>query len=443
MLSPTRLLQFGLPTGILALGILGYSVLASLKAPPAEREQEELRPLVVTVPLAESGGAFDVVVDGTVVPKREVAVNAQVAGLIVWKAPACEAGLYVTAGTPLLQIEREKYELEVQRLRNLVEQASVEIQQLEVEQQNTDAMIALWERDVELRNAELKRATGLHLDGTLSDSERDRIELETLQARTQLQQALNSLSLVPPRLEKAQAELAHRRAQLAAAELDLSHTEIVAPIDGYVSDDPVEERTYVSPGATLVRIEDTSAVEVSCSLRVEDVYWLWSTAGELPPAEAELGGAYYEAPPVDATISYALDGQSVEWEGKLVRFAGSGLDPQTRTVPCRVEVPQPRRLGAAQWPTTLVRGMFVTVRLHAEPRIPLLKLPPEAVQLNNEVWTVENGQLQLHPVKVAKVLPEAVLVRADGSTLEPGARLVVTPLTMATPGMQVREEASP
>lgn len=435
--------HIGLPSGILAVAFLAFFGLKSLKSPPEERELEDTRPIVITRTLEASPSEFDIVVDGTVTPKRELTIASEVAGQVITKSDACDSGHYVEAGTVLMEIEPDKFELDVKRLRHLVEQAEADCKRLEQEQLNNVAIIEIHRRDAELRESELKRIESLHGNGTVSDGERDRSEIEVIQARSALQQMVNTQALLPSNLDKAHAELELRKAQLQSAEIDLANTRIVSPIAGYVCSDPVEVRQYVNPGMALVCIEDTSSVEVHCNLRVDDLFWLWNTAGGQSDAEPEAGKPYYEAPPAEATVIYKVGNREVSWPGKLTRYAGQGIDEQTRTVPCMVEVANPRRTEAKQWPPTLVRGMFVSVAFHAAPSSPILRLPAEAVHLNNEVWTLDGDKLRIHQVQVAKMLEDWVLVRADETDIKIGDELVISPLATAIDGMSVRKKDTP
>jgi RND family efflux transporter MFP subunit len=438
-----------LPLVILGCGVGSMVGLWALRAAPQVEELPDLRPLVAVQALQEATPQFDIRVNGTVAPKREVTITAEVGGTIVEKSPLCEAGIYVTEGTPLLQIDRRKYELEIQRLESMVAQAEIDLQQLEIEITNNRALIDLAERDLALRERELDKMRSLFEKNTVTEGERDRIETEVLQVRTTFQQIQNTLALLPKRRQRAEAELALRKSQLASAELDLSKTTILAPIDGVITDDPVETGQFVAPGATLLTVEDTSVIEVRCNLRVEDLYWLWVSHDEGPQETAAAGKPYHEVPPAKATVSYRMSDQfsfserPYEWQGRLSRYEGLGIDEQTRTIPCRVEVAHPRRAGAEEGPPALVRGMFVTVRLHVAPKVPMLRIPLEALQPNHTVWSVVDDTLHLHKVAVAKILDEVALVPENRTDLKPGAQLMVTPLPTAHDGMKVRVQESP
>ena len=139
-------------------------------------------------------------------------------------------------------------------------------------------------------------------------------------------------------------------------------------------------------------------------------------------------------------MTHTVAGKSFDWQGRLTRFEGRGINQKTRTVPCRVLVAEPKRVDATHGPPALMRGMHVTVTLTATPKTRLLKIPTRAMQPNNEVWTVEQGRtLRVHDVEPVKVLPDGVLLRADDTQLEAGDHLVVSQLLTAFDGMQIRE----
>jgi multidrug efflux pump subunit AcrA (membrane-fusion protein) len=100
-------------------------------------------------------------------------------------------------------------------------------------------------------------------------------------------------------------------------------------------------------------------------------------------------------------------------------------------------------------PPALVRGMFVTVRIHAEPRATLLRVPERAVRPGGRVWTIRRreGRTELEQlsVRVLRVADATAIVTPteggdDGRMLEAGDRIVVTPPSNARKGMVVREQ---
>lgn len=439
-----RLLQrLAVGAMILGAGVGAFVWLSSMKAAPEREEQRETRPLVETRPLEHLQSEFDIELDGTVVPQREITLAAEVSGEIIEKSPLCRAGNYVTEGTPVLVIDRQKHELEVRRLQSLVQQAQVDLQQIDVEQQNVGALIEIAERDVALKQREMQRIAGLFSRSAAAEGERDTVEATLLLAQTTLQQLRNKRGLFPSQRARAEAELQLKRSELAAAEIDLAKTEIKAPISGMIVDAPVEFRQYVNPGTVLVKIEDTSVVEVSCSLRVEDLDWLWRCGHKSADCPKSSSEPCYEIPPAAARVIYRLGNRQYEWSGRLARYEGTGVDSKTRTVPCRVVVDQPRRAEKAGGPPALVRGMFVEVKLPVVAEERLLRVPHDAVRPNGEVFTVEEGRLHAHQVEAARVLSDGLLVRAASGGLKLGDKLVMSPLSSGFEGMEVRERSAP
>ncbi len=433
---------------ILGAGLGSFLWLISMKAAPAREEVRETRPLVVTRPLESMRSEFDIRLDGTVVPQREIVIAAEIAGEIVNKSPLCRAGNYVTAGTPLLDIDPRKYELQVQRLQSLVRQAEVDLQRIDVERKSVDALIDIAQRDLDLKRREFQRVGGLVKRNAAAVGERDTVEATILVAQTTLQQLRNQRNLFPSRQARAEAEVRLKRAELQAAEIDLGKTKIAAPISGMIVSAPVESRQFVNPATSLVQIEDTSVAEVSCSLRGDDLYWLWDCADEAAACQQNLdkidrSQPCYEIPTATATVTFRLGDRQFQWVGRLDRYEGTGIDAKTRTVPCRVVVEDPRRADRKNGPPALVRGMFVEVALHVVTHEHLLQVPHDAVRPNGEVFVVQDGRLHVHHVKAARVLSDALLVRVGSSRLRIGDRLIVSPLASGFDGMEVREQNVP
>ena len=134
------------------------------------------------------------------------------------------------------------------------------------------------------------------------------------------------------------------------------------------------------------------------------------------------------------------------------------MDEVTRTVACRVVVPDPRDvkvmgegkngrgLGA---PPALVRGMFVGVRLHIDQPDRLALVPEQAVQPGKALWVVRDGVLSLmKPLTLIELVEKPNdtgqletfwLVEAQASRLSFSDRVVVPPFAVLAEDMAVRE----
>ncbi|TWT67951.1 efflux RND transporter periplasmic adaptor subunit [Crateriforma conspicua] len=398
-----------LAAGAAVMIALGSATPETQPLPGSDRASQMMRMPSINVAQVQSletlGGELDLTVDGTVVPYREVTIATEVAGRIVYKSDLCEAGSVVKAGTVLMRIDKTDYELEVERLTRQREQAYQSIRETEQESLGTQRLIDVAKDDLELQTRELKRQQSLP-KGFASQGEIDQAQRAVLAANQQIVTLENQLSLQQKRLITLQASLRLAETQLRSAEVNLQRTEITAPIDGVIVREDAELNTFVNRGNTIVTIEDTSKVEVAAQLRMDQVYWLTTqnrtdsggeNANGSGAASADLTGPGqgYQLPNTPATIEYEMSGRRAvyRWDGHLMGFDGIGLDAATRTVPVRILVDAPSEYRDATGqvhhtagPTALVRGMFVTVRLHLKPNVPLYVIPEKAIKPGNRLW---------------------------------------------------------
>ena len=445
-------IRIAAPVAIVIGGLVGFVGLAGLKEDPSRAPEEALAPMVETIQVAPHAGGLDISVDGVVVPFREIDLSAEVSGRIAKKSQLCRPGTYVTKGTPLIEIDTRDYQLEVDRLERELSQAAISLQELEVEVTNTQSLFKLAKDQLALQRRELERQSSLATKKIVTDSDLDKSKREELSAVNAAMTLSNELLLLNTRRARLESARDLCRSQLEKAQLDLRRTRLSAPIDGVIIREMVEEDSYVQKGTSLAKIEDTSAVEVKCNLRMEDLYWLWSQGhGDNHPSPVGSPTRDYQIPHAPVTVHYELAGRRYEWSGVLSRFDGIGVDERTRTVPCRVLVDKPREVkivtvgtgGGVVAPPALVRGMFVTVSVHAKPETVLLEIPQRAVQPGNTVWQIVDGKLQIRKIRVADAENDIVLVYAEQDGLQPGMKLVSSPLALATDGMAVREQAAP
>ena len=447
-----EILRIGSPILILIGGIIGFSILTNLRGAPAVEKQVIAPPLVATLPVELHGQGVDMQVDGIVVPYREISVATEVGGRVKFKADSCRAGNYVNKGKLLIEIDPVDYQLEVDRLEMELEQAKVMLNELDVQVLNTQELIALAKKDLELQRQELERLRSLEGEQIVSQTQVDQAAHAELTARNALLSLNNQLRLLKAGRERLVQGQKLVGSKLEKAELDRRRTQIAAPTDGVVVQDLIEQDSYVQKGASLFKLEDTSSVEVKCSLQMKELFWvLQQSSVDLDQAKQANHDSGYHIPNTPVTVIYRLGGREYAWDGVLSRYDGLGLNERTRTVPCRVVVDQPRGGRPLEKtdmatndvvPPTLMRGMYVSVLIHTQPRIPLLSIPEQAVQPGNVVWLVENGKLRRKQIEPAQLAENRVLVDQQCAEFRPGARIVVSPLPNAYDGMTVREKQS-
>jgi multidrug efflux pump subunit AcrA (membrane-fusion protein) len=318
----------------------------------------------------------------------------------------------------------------------------------------------------------------------VSPSALDQSRRAELAARNSLQTLENQTRLYQTRRNTTEISRQLVEVRLEKAQLDLERAEVKAPVSGVVVEEMVEEDSFVPVGAAMAKIEDTSTVEVRCSLQMEELSWLWrqprpvadspyraaAFSLEPPPDGANeentappAGHTAYQIPHADVTVTYEIGGRGYHWQGRLDRFEGIGVDERTRTVPCRVVVPDPRELkredanGVASveaGPRALVRGMFVRLRIHARPDASLVGVPEQAIRPGGKVFVVRNiravprepgeskpadenasrawneGTMYEEKVQVAAVMNGIAIIDAGAFHLRAGERVVVTPVAL-------------
>lgn len=442
-------------TPLLILGGALAIFLAMGSQPPPARKTAEAPaavPVRTAAVLPEEGGV-DVETDGVVVPLREVTLAAEVGGRVLTKSKSCNAGEFVRKGTLLLQIDPRDYEFEVARLEREVSQAGLAIEEVDEEVIQNANSIDLARRQLELARRDVARLDTLKAGKIITEAEHDRAVREELTAANGLAMLEGQKRVFTKRRNRLVEAQALAATLLERAKLDLARTQVVAPADGMIVEDNVEQDSFVAKGAPLVTLEDTSAAEVRTSLQMDDVARILSGRSEVGAAATRTGA--YDLPATRATVIYALGDRSYQWQGILARQEGRGLDEKTRTLPCRVIVHNPAgvqaldRYGAvmpelpAGTPRTLLRGMFVEVRVHVESGSELLSIPEEAQRPSGDVWVMRDGKLAIVRPHTLAVTRGRVIFEAEDSGVLPGDRVVTSQISNVRDGMAIAEADRP
>jgi membrane fusion protein (multidrug efflux system) len=301
---------------------------------------------------------------------REVEVRARVGGILERRAFA--EGAAVKAGTVLFMIDRKPYEI-------AVAQAKAALAQERARQ------------ELALREAErLKMLTQAR---AISQREYD--------------EAQSSVKQTSAAIEGAQAKLAE-------AELNLSYTNVVAPISG------ITGRALRSEGSLVIANTDNALLT---TLTQVDPVWVRFSLAE--PEYDRIRGAEKRA---QVTI-INQDGSTAAKNGRL-NFTGSTVDPKLGTVQLRAEFTNRDQ--------TWMPGQFVKVRILAGEQEAVLV--PQAAVVQTEqarsVWIVgQDGKVSMRPVQTAGWLNGDWVVT---SGIKPGEAIVVDNLMKMRPGVAVQ-----
>lgn len=414
--DPSKLARTLLPLLLLTLAagavLLLWLTRAETEARPPQEQVWPVRMVSVT-----PGPKQPVVtLYGRVESPRSATLNAAVRADVL--AVDVREGERVAAGEVLLRLDEADLVL-IQRQRQaqveeLRAQLSLEQRQLQADQNALGTEQAL----LDLADREVARVRRLAQNGSASDSQVDAAEQQLRQRQLAVNQRRLAVDAYAQRTRQLRARIEQAEAALAQARRDVARTVVRAPFAGRVAAVEVAVGTRVAPGAPLVRLYDTAALQVRAPLpsvqlgRVRDAL----DAGEPLEATGDMDGR-----------QVPLDLKRLGGATEQGQVGGEAIFDVARDLP--------------QAPL----GQFVSValRLPAEPGV--IAVPYESIYGNGRIYEVVDGRMQAVDVQRIgdTVLPDgrrAALVRAEG--LGDGARIVATQIPRAANGLRIREVES-
>jgi RND family efflux transporter MFP subunit len=386
-----RNLRWILPLLVLAVTAVAVTLIFVTRPAPQRVVREVLAPPVRALEVVPQAITLTVTTQGSVTPRTQSDLIAEVAGRVVWVSPAMVAGGFFAEGDELLRFDGRDHEIATQRA------------QAQVQRQRSESRLAAADAD---------RRRALFEQGAVSDADLEQVE---------------------SRREVANAALAEARAALAQAELDLERTTVRAPYEGRVRERIADVGQFVSPGAVLGRIHATDYAEVRLPVPTEDLAHLdvALSFGSNTELDAE------DARTVTLRANYA--GQNYTWPATLVRTEGE-IDERTRMLHVVARVDDPYRLAPDATGPPLAAGLFVSAEIQGRAIENAYVLPGAALRDNDQVLVLDaEDRVRFRDVEVIRRGREEVIL---GSGLAPGERVVVSPMSAVTDGMAVRPLAS-
>lgn len=374
-----------LPIVFVAIGMLGATVLVAARAKVETRPPSVSAPLVRVRTVEPTDVNLDVSGQGTVQPRTESNVVAEVDGRVLWVSPALVTGGFFEQGDPLIRLDPTDYELRVAQTAATVESSASRLS---------------------LARKTLERNQKLAANGTISKRELDDAEN---QARV--------------------AEAVQREADAAyqQARRNMERTEIRAPFAGRVRSESVDVGQFVPRGATIATVYAVDFAEVRLPLADADLAFL-----DLDLTDRSLAHDH-DGPEVDLSATFA--GRERHWKGRVTRTEGE-IDQRSRMVHVIVRVQDPYGTAADEGGAPLAVGLFVDATIEGRPLPDAVTLPRGALRSPDRVLIVDkDDRLAEREVQVARKLRDHVIV-AEG--LEPGDRVLLSVLEGAAPGMKVR-----
>ncbi len=337
--------------GIFVAAIGGAGVLTQLKPPPEREDTAVVYPLVEVLALVAGDQQFSIASQGTVRPRTETILSAEISGAIMEISPKFVAGGVFSAGETLLGIDPTNYEVAVNR-----------------------AEATLVQRQIEFDGAEKLRSQGYRAESEYAS---------------------------------AAAALAAAEAELVNARRNLERTRISLPYDGMVRSKDADLGQYVNPGTRLGITFSTDVAEVRLPMNDQDLAFV-----NLPSADDIRKSGAHDGPHVE--LSAVQQGKSRTWQARIVRTEGV-VDEQNRVTYAVARVEDPYRLsGSADHETALPMGTFVAATVEGGTVNDIVRVPRIALRANNQVMFVdEDNRIRMENVDVIRADAEYAYLYAS------------------------------
>lgn len=382
----SKFLKYTLPLGIFILAIVSFIGLIAFGKSQEPEKKEEIRKaiLVDVIEAVEKEVNFTITSQGSVRPRTETTLVAEVQGKISWVSPDFIAGGFFNKGEVLLEIDPSDYETALKRAEaNLASQQA----RLSDERARSEQALRDW------RN----------LGRTGEPSE---------------------LVLRKPQVADAIANVSAAEADVDKARRDLERTRISVPYDGLVKSKMVDIGQYVAPGTQLGVSFAIDTAEIRLPLSPDDIAYL-----DLPSATETEEQDY----PL-VTLSAVQAGELREWKAKIVRTEGV-IDEVSRVIYAVAQVIDPYRVLGQSEQDELKVGTFVRARIEGRAAGRVVVLPRYVLRDDNTVLVAnQDNKLEVRSVQVIRSEPHSVYL---SSGISGGEKIVTTTLDVPVSGLEL------
>jgi len=383
-----KFFKLTLPLILIVASILVVVALVALQnTQRAERKTETQKAVLVdTIEAEVTSLNFTVNSQGTVRPRTETTLVAEVSGKIVSVAPEFVAGGFFRKGEVLLQIDPSDYQAGLKR-----------------------AEAALASRQAKLAD------------------ETARSEQALKDWRNMGKQGQPSeLGMRKPQMADAKANVSAAEADVQKARRDLERTQITVPYDGLVRQKAVDIGQYVSPGTRLGITFAIDTAEVRLPLTHDDLNYL-----ELP-SETEVQSKNKSFPPV--VLSTQRAGRNNQWQARIIRTEGV-VDEVSRVIYAVAQVIDPYGVLGQSHQQELKIGTFVNAEIQGLPAENVVVLPRFVLRPDNTIPVANSdNELEILSVEVLRAEPKKVYLSGGIKT---GVQVITTTLDAPIPGTKL------
>jgi RND family efflux transporter MFP subunit len=234
--------------GLFALVVSGAIIFSALGCSPGATQvsaspTKENRPLKATSPpqAKQATASKEIVVSGPVTVEQQLDIVALRAGVIV--ALPLDVDSVVKKDQVMARLDARQLEADRSN-------AAHKVESLNADTKN-------WESELQVREADMRRAEAMHKEGINTQEAYDHAKYEVTASQYEV--------------ERQRGEMLSAEANVQSIDLELEKTKLVAPFNGVVSQRYVRLGQYVTAGEKLFRLIGTSPLEVQFTLPAADI----------------------------------------------------------------------------------------------------------------------------------------------------------------------------
>ena len=376
-----RRLKWALSIAVMVAAAAAALALVATKAEPPRAEKTLEGTLVEVIRIGTSQHDVDLHAKGTVVPAKEIVLQAELGGRVIWQSPELVAGGRFKTDQPMVRIDPRDYQLAVESYRSQVNRAKLDL-------------------SIEARRGEVAKREW-NAFGEMDVSEEQR-----------------ALAQREPQLEATRLALKAAQSALKKAQLDLTRATLRAPFNAMVVSENVDTGQLLSPQTSVARLVGTDEYHVLVSVPVASLRTVRARTADAPGSEAK--------------IVQRVGQETIERRAEVIRQLPD-LDAGGAMARLLLNIDNP--LGE-RGDLPLLLGSFVDVAVAAQPIDDAIRLPRVALRNGRNVYVMnEQDLLEIRDVQIAWTEPDAVLITGG---LEPDERVVISRIATPVPNMLLR-----
>jgi membrane fusion protein, multidrug efflux system len=307
-------------------------------------------------------GRFMISTDDAYLRADSVTVSPRVTGYI--DAIYVKENQHVTAGQPLLHIDKRNYQ-------DTVSQQSASVAAREADLDAADSQIRKQEAEIAQSRAQVDSARvkaqfareqavrykSLHDQGADTEEKSAQFQNESAQdaaaesaAAASLRAAEGQLGVLKSQREQAAAQLQSAKAQVSTAQQNLDDTVIKASVDGVVGDDSARVGQFVQPGTRLMSIVPVNSVYLVANFKETQIKRM--RVGQKAHFKVDAVGGNQ----IDAEVESFAPGTGSQFALLPPENATGNFIKIVQRVPVRLHVMAPKELAER-----LIPGLSVVV----------------------------------------------------------------------------------